>query len=231
MLIPACAQKPAGEGGQAAQDDGQAAVEDDAPPRVETVLTKEEQDKLTPDEVIESLLQGNQRFVKGKITKRDHTAQVRAASLGQYPKSVILSCLDSRIPVEDVFDRGIGDLFVARIAGNFVNTDILGSMEFACKVSGAKLIMVLGHEHCGAVKGAIDNVELGNLTATLSNIKPAVEKVTDVEGERTSSNEAFVHEVAEANVRLAMDMVRDESEILKEMEAAGDIKISVPCTT
>jgi carbonic anhydrase len=218
LLVSACEQQPA-------NDSGKSTVDDNAPPRVETVLTKEQQDKLTPDAVLESLLQGNQRFVEGSITKRDHSAQVRAAATGQFPKAVILSCLDSRIPVEDVFDRGIGDLFVARIAGNFVNTDILGSMEFACKVSGAKLVFVLGHEHCGAVKGAIDNVELGNLTHTLSNIKPAVEKVTDVDGERTSSNEAFVHEVAEANVRLAMQMVRDQSEILKEMDEAGDIQI------
>ena len=121
-------------------------------PLVERVLTQEEQQNLTPDEVITILKKGNQQFVSGTLTYRDHSKQVRDAALGQYPKAVILSCLDSRIPVEDVFDRGIGDLFIARVAGNFENTDILGSMEFACKLTGAKLILVLGHTSCGAVK-------------------------------------------------------------------------------
>ena len=124
----------------------QNAPADETKPLVERVLTQEEQDKLTPDQVIDLLKQGNRRFMSGTVTARDHTKQVRHAAYGQFPKAVILSCVDSRIPVEDVFDRGIGDLFVARVAGNFVNTDILGSMEFACKVSGSKLVCVLGHE-------------------------------------------------------------------------------------
>src|SRR6187431_2832187 len=131
-------------------------------PLREKVLTAEEQKALMPDTVIQRLKEGNQRFVNNSITARDHSAMVRNASVGQYPKAVILSCLDSRVPVEDVFDKGIGDLFVARVAGNFVNEDILGSMEYGCKVSGAKLILVLGHESCGAVKAAIDGVKLGN---------------------------------------------------------------------
>jgi carbonic anhydrase len=138
---------------------------------------------------------------------------------------MILSCVDSRIPVEDVFDRGIGDVFVARVAGNFENTDILGSMEFACKVSGAKLVLVLGHEHCGAVKAAIDGVVLGNITRMLENIKPAVESISGYEGRKSSENPEFVHMVAEKNVRLTIEDVRKRSTILKEMEDAGDIKI------
>jgi len=141
----------------------------------EEVLTAEEQAALTPYEVIELLRQGNQRFVRNDLTLRDHSAMVRRSAGAQYPKAIVLSCVDSRVPVEDVFDRGIGDVFVARVAGNFVNPDILGSMEFACGVSGAKLILVMGHEHCGAVKAAIDGVEVGNITGMLARIRPAVE--------------------------------------------------------
>ena len=196
-----------------------------AKPLVERVLTKEERDKLTPDQVLELLHEGNQRFVLGSLTSRDHSKQVREAALGQYPKAVILSCLDSRIPVEDVFDRGIGDVFVARVAGNFDNTDILGSMEFACRVSGSKLVLVLGHEHCGAVKGAIDGVELGNITPMLANIRPAVDHFAEYDGEKTSKNEEFVHMVAEQNIRVTIDDIRKNSPILREMEANGEIKI------
>ncbi len=196
-----------------------------ATPRVERVLTKEERDQLTPDDVIKELKEGNQRFVSGTLTSRDHSKLVREAALGQYPKAVILSCLDSRIPVEDAFDRGIGDVFVARIAGNFENTDILGSMEFGCKVVGAKLILVLGHEHCGAIKGAIDNVELGNITAMLSNIRPAVEHFADYTGEKTGDNDEFLHMVTEQNVRMTMANIRAKSPILNEMVSNGDIKI------
>ncbi|MGB3777023.1 MAG: carbonic anhydrase family protein [Tunicatimonas sp.] len=193
-------------------------------PRVEDVLTQEEQDALTPEAVIQSLKEGNQRFVNNDLTARDHTAQVRKAANGQYPKAVILSCLDSRVPVEDVFDKGIGDIFVARVAGNFVNVDILGSMEFGCKVAGSKVILVLGHEHCGAVKAAIDDVKMGNITEMLTKIKPAVEKVA-YDGERTSSNPSFVHQVCEQNVRKTIDDIRSQSAILKEMEDEGGIKV------
>jgi len=191
---------------------------------VEDVLTKEEQDALTPDMVIQSLKEGNERFQRNDLTSRDHSAQVRKSVQAQFPKAIVLSCVDSRVPVEDVFDRGIGDVFVARVAGNFVNEDILGSMEFACKVSGSKLILVLGHEHCGAVKAAIDDVKLGNITPMLTKIKPAVETVS-YEGERTSKNQAFVHMVSESNVRLAMEKIRTDSPILKEMADNGEIKI------
>lgn len=138
---------------------------------------------------------------------------------------MVLSCLDSRVPVEDVFDQGIGDVFVGRVAGNFVNEDLLGSMEFACKVAGAKLILVLGHQHCGAIKGAIDDVKLGNITAMLSKIRPAVAASQDFLGEKISSNPEFMKRVNENNIRLTLSRIRNESPILKEMEDKGQIKI------
>jgi carbonic anhydrase len=190
------------------------------------VLTQAEQQALTPDEVLSQLEQGNQRLVSGTLTHRDLKGQVRAAASGQFPEALILSCLDSRVPVEYVFDRGIGDVFVARVAGNFENVDILGSMEYATKVSGAKLVLVVGHEDCGAVKAAIDGVELGNITAMLENIQPAVEALSAYEGDRTSANPEFVHLVTEKNVRLTMERIREHSPILKGMEEQGQIKIA-----
>jgi carbonic anhydrase len=194
-------------------------------PLVYKVLTAEEQAALTPDIILTALKAGNKRFMNNEITARDHSAQVRNSTKGQFPKAVILSCLDSRVPVEDVFDRGIGDIFVGRVAGNFVNEDLLGSMEFGCKVAGAKVILVLGHEHCGAVKAAIDDVELGNITAMLKKIKPAVELASGFEGEKTSKNEAYVHAVCESNVKNTMNQIRINSPILKEMEDNGEIII------
>ncbi len=195
------------------------------PPLKERVLTKAEQDALTPDIVIQSLKDGNKRYVNNDLTQRDHSALVRDASSGQYPKAVILSCLDSRVPVEDVFDKGIGDIFVGRIAGNFVNVDLLGSMEFGCKVSGAKLIVVMGHESCGAIKAAIDNVKLGNITAMLSKIQPAVKKSGDFKGEKSSKNNEFVDYVGRNNVLMAVENIKKWSPILKEMVDKGEIKI------
>lgn len=194
-------------------------------PLIEKVLTAEEQANLTPDDVLKSLKEGNHRFVNNDLTARDHTVQIRKAANGQFPKAVVLSCLDSRVPVEDVFDKGIGDLFVARVAGNFVNEDILGSMEFGCKVAGSKLILILGHEHCGAVKAAVDNVKLGNITAMLSKIRPSVEGIHDYNGDKTSSNPEFVHMVCEKNVLRTIEDIRAGSPILKEMEDQGTIKI------
>ncbi|MFK8164302.1 MAG: carbonic anhydrase family protein [Lewinella sp.] len=191
---------------------------------VEDVLTKEEQDALTADMVIQSFKEGNARFLRNDLTARDHSEQVRKSTNAQFPKAIVLSCVDSRVPVEDVFDRGIGDVFVARVAGNFVNEDILGSMEFACKVSGSKLILVMGHEHCGAVKAAVDDVKLGNITPMLAKIRPAVDKVS-YEGDRTSKNEEFVHMVCESNVQHTIEQIRLNSPILKEMEDNGEIKI------
>jgi carbonic anhydrase len=194
--------------------------------RTDRVLTQEEQQSLSPQHVLTLLREGNARFVAGDVTHRDHQAQVRAAALGQWPKAVVLSCLDSRIPVEDVFDCGIGDLFVARVAGNVINVDILGSMEFGCAVVGAKVVLVLGHEHCGAIKGAIDKVELGNLTALLRSIEPAVDAVPGFDDTRTSKHDPFVHRVAEENVRLSMRRIREESAVLRELEAAGRVCIA-----
>ena len=191
---------------------------------VEKVLTAEEQAALTPDDVIQAFKEGNSRFMNNDLTTRNHSAQVRKSTNAQYPKAIVLSCVDSRVPVEDVFDRGIGDIFVARVAGNFVNEDILGSMEFACKVSGSKLILVMGHEHCGAVKAAIDDVKLGNITPMLEKIKPAVEAVS-YSGERNSKNKEFVHMVCESNVKNTKESIRTNSPILKEMEDNGEIKI------
>ena len=204
---------------------GAAVAQSDAS-RTDRVLTQQEQKVLTPDDVLQVLKQGNQRFVSGTVTSRDHSAQVRDAANGQFPKAIILSCVDSRIPVEDVFDRGIGEVFVARVAGNFENTDILGSMEYATKVSGAKFVLVMGHEDCGAVKSAIDGVKLGNITAMLENIKPAVDTLSGYKGDQTSANPEFVHLVAEKNVRLTMDRIRERSPILKGMENQSQIKIT-----
>ena len=191
----------------------------------EKVLTKAEQDALTPDMVIQSLKEGNKRYTNNDLTLRDHSALVRAAAAGQFPKALILSCIDSRVAVEDVFDKGIGDLFVGRVAGNFVNVDLLGSMEYACNVSGAKLILVLGHESCGAIKSAIDNVKLGNITAMLAKIQPAVAESMNFKGDKTSKNDAFVEYVALNNIRNTIETIKKQSPILKNMADKGQIKI------
>ncbi|MCX6317296.1 MAG: carbonic anhydrase family protein [Bacteroidetes bacterium] len=193
---------------------------------VNHVMTKEQQAALTPEAVLQDFMDGNKRFQSGSTTVRDHSEQARKSAPGQYPKAVVLSCLDSRVPVEDVFDQGLGDIFVGRVAGNFVNEDLLGSMEFACKVAGAKLIFVMGHQHCGAVKGAIDDVKLGNITAMLAKIKPAVNMSQDFAGEKTSKSDEFVKYVSENNVKYAMQQIREKSPILKEMEEKGEIKIA-----
>lgn len=222
-LTTAC-QQPAAE---QETTSGETTEKEEIKPLVEKVLTAEEQAALTPEEVVAILQEGNERFINNDLTARDHSAQVRNSVQGQYPKAVVLSCLDSRVPVEDVFDRGIGDMFVARVAGNFVNVDILGSMEFGCKVAGSKLILVMGHEHCGAVKAAVDGVEMGNITEMLNKIEPAVEMAANgYEGEKSSSNPEFVHEVCEHNVRNTMEEIRKQSPILQEMESNGEIKIA-----
>ncbi len=189
------------------------------------VMTKELQQAKTPDKIIAILKEGNSRFVKGDLTFTDYPKQIMQTSQGQYPAAVILSCLDSRIPVEKVFDLGVGDVFVARVAGNIVNTDMLGSMEFSCKVSGSKLIVVLGHTECSAIKGAIDNVKLGNLTELLAKIHPAIDSLSTFPGDKTSKNKVFVDKVTDENVLLTMDEIRMKSPILKEMEQKGEIDI------
>ena len=191
-----------------------------------TAITKEVQDGLTPQAVLNDLLEGNQRFVNNNAQALDNPSLISQTTNGQHPKAVVLSCIDSRVPVETVLDQAIGDVFVARVAGNFENTDILGSLEYSCKVAGSKLVLVLGHEACGAVKAACDGVELGNITHLLSNILPAVKQSADeVEGEANSSNKAFVAKTVENNVKLTIERIREKSPILKEMEQAGEIKI------
>lgn len=189
------------------------------------VLTQEQQASLSPDSILASLKQGNKEFMHDELTIRNNASRIREAALGQYPKAVILSCLDSRVPVEDVFHRGIGDLFVARVAGNISNEDILGSLEFACKVSGSKVIVVLGHEYCGAIKSAIDDVKLGNITALLSKVRPAVAASQTFNGDKTSANPDFVHAVCEKNVLLTIEEIRKKSAILKEMESKKELII------
>ncbi|MGB3774487.1 MAG: carbonic anhydrase family protein [Leeuwenhoekiella sp.] len=191
---------------------------------ITSIIDKAKQDSLTPDDVLKDLTEGNKRFVDGAMHKRDYAAQIKGTTGGQWPEAVILGCIDSRVPVEHIFDQGIGDLFVARVAGNFENKDILGSLEYSCKVAGSKLVMVLGHESCGAVKAACDDVKLGNITHLLENIKPAV-KITKTDGERSSSNADFVAGVVENNVKLTLDRIRKGSPILEEMERNGEIKI------
>ncbi|MBC2593188.1 carbonic anhydrase [Ruficoccus amylovorans] len=191
-----------------------------------TILTQADQSKLTPEAVLEILKQGNAEYIDDSLTVRNNSERVREAALGQYPMAVVLSCLDSRVPVEDVFHRGIGDLFVARVAGNIVNVDIIGSMEFACKVSGSKLVVVLGHENCGAVRAAIQGVELGNITELLAKIQPAVKEAAGhFHGDATASNPAFVEAVCDDNVLIAMQQIREQSPILKGMEDNGEIMI------
>lgn len=224
LMTTACETQAEQKQAKETQQSEQAIQQDEIIALVEDVLTKEEQDALTADMVMQSFKEGNERFTRNDLTARDHSAQVRQSTHAQFPKAIILSCVDSRVPVEDVFDRGIGDIFVARVAGNFVNEDILGSMEFACKVSGSKLVLVLGHEHCGAVKAAIDDVKLGNITTMLAKIRPAVAEV-DYSGERTSSNEEFVHLVCKSNIFNTIDQIRAKSPILQEMEVNGEIKI------
>ncbi len=188
-------------------------------------LTREAQAAITPAEALEMLKQGNERFVSGKNVERDFLAQVKQTAKGQFPFAAVVSCLDSRIPPAIVFDRGIGDLFVARVAGNFVNDDILGSLEFATKLAGAKLILVMGHTECGAVKGACDAAQLGLLTATLANINPAVKAVQGDYTPRNSRNAKFVQAVAEMNVQLTMQTLRDRSIVLREMIDKGQIDL------
>jgi carbonic anhydrase len=189
--------------------------------------TKETQDLMTPTTALQELKDGNQRFIEKKQLNRDLLQQVSDTSTGQFPFATVLSCIDSRVSSELIFDQGIGDIFSVRIAGNFVNEDILGSMEFACKLAGTKLVLVLGHTACGAVKGACDHARLGNLTALINKIEPAVEAVKEPADEsiRNSSNSDFVNEVAAQNVKMTIENIRNQSEVLKEMEDAGEIQI------
>jgi len=188
-------------------------------------LTKAQRDKLSPDEVLALMKKGNKRFYSGKREDRNVLAAQRATAKGQSPAAVLLTCIDSRAPAETILDLRIGDVFNARVAGNVENPDILGSMEFACKLAGAKVVLVMGHTACGAIKGAIDNAELGNLTGLLAKIKPAI-TATTYTGERTSKNYAFVDAVARKNVEITMADIRKDSPVLAKMESKGAIKIA-----
>jgi carbonic anhydrase len=188
-------------------------------------LTKEMQSAITPSVALEILKDGNKRFVSNLKINRNLLQQANETSDGQHPFAVILSCIDSRTSAELIFDQGLGDVFSVRIAGNIVNEDILGSMEFGCKVAGAKIIVVLGHTKCGAVKGACDNVALGNLTGLISKIKPAVEQESITAENRNSSNGVFVENVAELNVSLSVKNILLKSPIIADMVKNGDIGI------
>jgi len=187
-------------------------------------LTQEQRDSMTSEQVIAALKQGNERFRAGKMETHDYLAQKRATAGGQYPAAAILSCIDSRAPAEIILDAGIGETFNARIAGNIANDDLLGSLEFACAAAGAKLVLVMGHTSCGAIKGAIDGVVLGHLTGLVDKIKPAV-PATSFSGERVSKNAAFVDAVAKTNVLRTVDDIRRQSSVLSGLEKEGKIKI------
>lgn len=185
--------------------------------------SREAQQAMTPAQALEKLKAGNERFVSGTSQPHDRLDEVRSTASGQFPFAAVVSCLDSRQPTEIVFDQSIGDVFSARIAGNVINDDILGSLEFACAVAGAKLIVVVGHTRCGAIKGACDGVELGHLTGLLNRIQPAVHRVPAYVQPRTSKNAEFVEKVAAANVQVALIQIREKSPILRELLDQGRI--------
>lgn len=188
-------------------------------------LTQAQRDQLMPAQVLDAMRQGNQRFQGGQPRQRDYRDQQRSSASGQYPVAVVLGCIDSRAPAELIFDAGIGDTFNARIAGNVVNDDLLGSLEFACAVAGAKVIVIVGHTSCGAIKGAIDDVEMGNLTGLLARIKPAITSVSYA-GEKSSKNAEYVDAVARRNVVLGIETIRRRSPILEALEAKKALTIT-----
>ncbi len=181
---------------------------------------------MTPERALEKLRDGNARFVAGNSLARDFQQQIRATKAGQFPFAAVVGCIDSRVSNELIFDQGIGDFFCTRVAGNFVNDDMLGSLEFACALSGAKLIVVVGHTGCGAIRGACDDVVYGNLTQTLANIKPAVAAVSGFEEDRSSANAAFVQAVADKNVVLTKEKIRERSPILRGLIEKGAVGLA-----
>ena len=192
-----------------------------------TTQTKATQDSLTPKDALQILVDGNSRFTASKREDRNYKEQVNQTSAGQFPLAVVLSCIDSRVPAEIVFDQGIGDIFSTRVAGNVINEDVLGSMEYSCKVAGSKLLVVMGHTKCGAVTAACKNVKLGNITALLNKISPAVDDVRTAEkmDAETEMNSDQIEKVAELNVEYSINRIRKESPILAEMETNGEIEI------
>lgn len=192
----------------------------------DVTLTEQERNALTPSDVVKEFQEGNTRYIMDSLSPRNRQARIGATGSAQYPKAMVLSCIDSRVPVEDIFDQGLGDIFVGRIAGNFADEEMLGSMEFATKVAGSKAIVVIGHQNCGAVKSAIAKVELGNITSMLEHIHPAVEMTEGFpQDQRTIENSEFVNAVVKNNVLHTMDEIRENSPIIAEMEEKGEIKI------
>lgn len=196
---------------------------------VESILTAEDQAGMTPGEIVGRLKKGNENFMNNNLTQRDHSAQRRKAMIGQYPKAIVLSCVDSRVPVEDVFDLGIGDIFVARVAGNIENADIVGSMEFATAVAGSKVVIVMGHTACGAVKSTIDEVDakslgMNSLADLLDEIEPAI-KETEFEGDRTTKNVEYTDLVITNNAMRTVKNIREQSPTMAKMEYEGKIMI------
>lgn len=191
---------------------------------ISSVMTQESQTEMTTNEILNDLLEGNRRFVKNSLNLRNLPAQVKATTSGQFPKAVILSCIDSRVPVELVFDQGIGDIFVARVAGNVENEDVLGSIEYSVGVAGSKLIMVLGHESCGAVKSAVKKLDVGseNVTFLLNQIEPAI---LSIAGERDYKDKNYLADVIKSNVKLTIEDIRKRSAIVRNLEAEGKIQI------
>jgi len=195
-----------------------------ASPKVKEVMTKEKQDKLSPDAALKDLLEGNNRYVKGELTSYDYPTQIAATTNGQFPKAVILACIDSRVPVESIFDQGVGDVFVTRVAGNIEDEQLLGSMEYGVAVAGSKVLMVLGHQNCGAVKSAIKKVDVGspNVTILLNEIEPAI-KAT--KGERDATNKEYFSHVVKNNVTQTINDIRERSPIIAGLEKEGKVKI------
>lgn len=190
---------------------------------VSTVMTEGSQKELTPEEALNDLLDGNKRYVSGELIKRDLQAQIKATEKGQYPKAVVLACIDSRVPVESIFDQGIGDIFVVRVAGNVEDKDLLASMEYATAAAGSKLLMVLGHENCGAVKAAIKKVDMGSNVANLLNqIEPAIQ---EIEGERNYKNKEYFDKIVKNNVHQTIENIRKKSELISNLEQEGKLKI------
>jgi carbonic anhydrase len=188
-------------------------------------LTKAQRAQMTPEQIIQVMKKGNQRFRRGERKDRNYLREQKASASGQFPAAALLTCIDSRAPAEVIMDLGIGDIFNCRVAGNIENADILGSLEFACKLTGAKVVLVMGHTACGAIKGAIDNAELGNLTGLLAKIQPAVQATT-YGGERSAKNYGFVDAVAKKNVEMTVANIRKDSSVLAELESKGAIRIA-----
>jgi carbonic anhydrase len=210
-----------------AQPQPEVVVAEPSPQPVSEVLTADAQAALTPAQVLADLKAGNERFVEGRLTPRDYMAQAEAtAADGQYPKAVILGCVDSRVPPEIIFDQGIGDVFVGRVAGNVEDVNLVGSLEFATKVAGSKVVVILGHTACGAIKGAADGVELGNLTELLNDFDAPIARADEAtEGEANSKNLEFLNLAIEENVRQTISDILEQSEIISEMDSTGDLLI------